>query len=79
MHDQIIPRSYRALARPSLGELFAGRTTDLEDRNRAILRAQVVYSYRQSEIARSLNLHPNTVSKIVSELKRQRFFLVKVS
>ena len=26
----------------------------------------------------SLNLHPNTVSKIVSTLKKQRFFLVKV-
>jgi putative transposase len=76
MHDRIIPRSYRALARPSLGQLFAGRTLDLEDRNTAIRRAQVVYGYRQSEIARSLNLHPNTVSKIVSGLKKQRFFLV---
>jgi putative transposase len=78
MHDLIIPRSYRALARPSLGQLFAGRTTDLEDRNRIIRRAQVVYGYRQAEIARSLNLHPNTVSKIVSALKKQRFFLVRV-
>lgn len=78
MHDLIIPRSYRALARPSLGQLFAGRTDDLEDRNRTIRRAQVVYGYRQSEIARTLNLHPNTVSKIVSTLKKQRFFLVKV-
>ena len=78
MHDLIIPRSYRALARPSLGQLFAGRTDDLDDRNRTIRRAQVVYGYRQSEIARTLNLHPNTVSKIVSTLKKQRFFLVKV-
>jgi putative transposase len=78
MHDLIIPRSYRALARPSLGQLFAGRTDDLEDRNRTIRRAQVVYGYRQSEIARTLNLHPNTVSKIVSGLKKQRFFLVRV-
>ena len=78
MHDQIIPRSYRALGRPSLGELFAGRTADLDDRNRMIRRAQVVYGYRQSEIAQSLNLHPNTVSKIVSGLKKQRFFLVNV-
>jgi REP element-mobilizing transposase RayT len=77
MHDLIIPRSYRALARPSLGQLFTGCTDDLEDRNRAIRRAQVVYGYRQSEIARTLNLHPNTVSKIVSTLKKQRFFLVK--
>jgi DNA-binding CsgD family transcriptional regulator len=43
-----------------------------------IRRAQVVYGYRQAEIARALNLHPNTVSKIVSTLKRQRFFLVRV-
>ena len=79
MHDRIIPRSYRAVGRPSLGKLFAGRTTDLEDRNLTIRRAQVVYGYRQSEIARSLNLHPNTVSKIMSGLKKQRFFLVKVN
>jgi REP element-mobilizing transposase RayT len=76
MHDLLIPRSYRALARPSLGKLFAGRTDDLENRNRTIRRAQVVYGYRQSEIARTLALHPNTVSKIVSGLKKQRFFLV---
>ena len=79
MHDLIIPRSYRALARPSLGQLFVGQTADLENRNRTIRRAQVVYGYRQSEIARSLNLHPNTVSKIVSGLKKQRFFLVRVN
>ena len=78
MHDLIIPRSYRALARPSLGQLF-GRTADLEDRNRTIRRAQVVYGYRQAEIARTLTLHPNTVSKIVSKLKKQRFFLVKAN
>ena len=79
MHDLIIPRSYRALARPPLGHLFARCGDDLEDRNRAIRRAQVVYGYRQSEIARSLNLHPNTVSKIVSRLAKQRFFLVRVN
>jgi len=79
MHDEIIPRSSRAIGRPSLGELFTGRTTDLEDRNQTIRRAQVVFGYRQTEIARSLNLHPNTVSKIVSGLKKQRFFLVKVN
>lgn len=78
MHDLIIPRSYRALARPPLAQLFARCSEDLEDRNRAIRRAQVVYGYRQFEIARSLNLHPNTVSKIVSRLAKQRFFLVRV-
>ncbi|MEP6783085.1 MAG: hypothetical protein ABI983_05410, partial [Acidobacteriota bacterium] len=70
--------AYRALARPSLGELFAGRFEDLEKRNQMIRRAQIVYGYRQSEIARTLNLHPNTVSKIVSVLKKQRFFLMRV-
>ena len=79
MHDLIIPRSYRALARPTLAQLFPLSSDDLEDRNRAIRRAQVVYGYRQSEIARSLNLHPNTVSKIVSRLAKQRFFLVRVN
>jgi putative transposase len=78
MHDLLIPRSYRALARPSLGELFGRCRLDLEERNRAIRRAQVVYGYRQTEIARSLNLHPNTVSKIVSGLRKQKFFLVNV-
>ncbi|MEO7157947.1 MAG: helix-turn-helix domain-containing protein [Vicinamibacterales bacterium] len=78
MHDLIIPRSYRALARPTLAQLFAGCGDDLEDRNRAIRRAQIVYGYRQYEIARTLNLHPNTVSKIVSRLAKQRFFLVRV-
>jgi len=78
MHDLIIPRSYRALSRPTLGELFASCREDLEQRNRTIRRAQVVYGYRQTDIARCLNLHPNTVSKIVSTLKKQRFFLVKV-
>jgi putative transposase len=79
MHDLIIPRNYRALARPTLAELFpACCNDDLEERNRTIRRAQVVYGYRQSEIARSLNLHPNTVSKIVSRLAKQRFYLVRV-
>lgn len=78
MHKLIVPRSYRALGRPSLGELFAGITDDLEARNLMIRRAQVVHGYRLSEVARSLNLHPNTVSKILRKMNRQRFFLVDV-
>jgi hypothetical protein len=79
MHELLVPRRYKALARPSLAEIFEDCRVDLEDRNRAMRRAQVVYGYRQSEIARSLNLHPNTVSKILSKLKKQRFFLVSVN
>ena len=78
MHGLRVPRSYRALARPALARLFGGLSEDLEERNRMIRRAQVVYGYQQSEIARSLNLHPNTVSKITCALKGQRFFLVNV-
>lgn len=78
MYDVIVPRSYQALARPSLEQLFATRSDDLEVRNRLIRRAQIVHGYRQCEIARTLNLHPNTVSKIVSVLKKQKFFLVRL-
>lgn len=79
MYQMRVPRSYRALARPKLGALFAGLRSDLELRNQMIVRAQVVYGYTQSEIARSLAIHPNTVSKIVRRLKSQRYFLVRVN
>jgi len=74
-----VPRSYRALARPPLGDLFAGGDSDKERRDRLILRAHVVHGYTQAEIARSLALHPDTVSSIVRTLKTQRVFLVRVS
>ena len=76
MSQLMVPRSYRALARPPLGKLFADVHDDLERRNLMIRRAHVVYGYRQSEIARTLAVHPNTISKIVRRMKRQRFFLV---
>lgn len=77
MSQLLVPRSYRALARPPLGKLFARADDDLERRNLMILRAQVVYGYRQSEIARTLAVHPDTISKIVCRMKKQRFFLAK--
>jgi putative transposase len=66
-----VPRSYRALGRPELGELFSG-IDDLEDRNLLIRRAHVVYGYRLCEIARALGMHPNHVSKISRRLRRER-------
>lgn len=78
MYQIRVPRSYRALARPELGALFAGLRSDLELRDQMIVRAQVVHGYTQAEIARSLAMHPNTVSKIVRRLKGQRYFLVRV-
>ncbi len=77
MHGIDVPRSYRALARPSLGTLFRGAVDDLERRNQMVIRAQVVYGYTQSDIARTLALHPNTVSKITRAIRKQRYFLVR--
>ena len=76
MHRVSVPRSYRALARPPLGALFVDLGDDLERRNHMVLRAQVVYGYKQSEIARTLGVHPNTISKITRRIRRQRYFIV---
>lgn len=72
-HGIIVPRSYRALARPTLGALFAGINGDRAGRNHMVLRAQVAYGYTQAQIARSLSLHPNTISKITRTVRRQRY------
>lgn len=72
----IVPRSYRALARPPLSELFAP-VNDPDTRDETILRAQVVHGYKQAEIARSLALHPNTISKITRKLRRQRYYVIR--
>jgi hypothetical protein len=78
MHGIVVPRSYRALARPPLGVLFSGLRGDLDRRNQMIIRAQVVYGYTQSEIARTLGVHPNTISKITRAIKHQKYFVVRV-
>jgi REP element-mobilizing transposase RayT len=59
-----VPRSFRALGRLSLADLFKGVMR--RDRRRVILRAHVVHGYRMTEIARYLDLHPSTISKIVN-------------
>ena len=76
MHGIVVPRSYRALARPPLGKLLCGLGEDLDRRNQMIIRAQVVYGYQQSEIGRALGLHSNTISKITRAIKHQRYFVV---
>ena len=60
-----LPRSYRALGRPSLAEVFAG--VKRADRRSVILRAHVVHGYLLIEIANYLELHPTTISLIVNE------------
>lgn len=68
LHQSRLPREYRAMARPSLGELFP-RHLPKSDRNALILRAHVVHGYRLAEIAASLFVHPNTISRVVKELR----------
>ena len=77
MAQLMVPRSYRALARPPLETLFADVGGNRERRNQMIVRAQVVYGYRLSEIARALAVHPTTISNIVCKLKRERLRLTR--
>lgn len=79
MHGIIVPRSYRALARPPLSVLLSGVREDLDRRNRMIIRAQVVYGYLQSEVGKALGVHPNTISKITRAIKHQKYFLVRTA
>jgi REP element-mobilizing transposase RayT len=64
LYRAALPKEYRALGRPALAELFGG--VRKKDRREQILRAHVVHGYQMSEIARCLDLHPSTVSRIVN-------------
>jgi len=60
-----LPRSYRAMARPPLSDIFAGVTR--AERRQTILRAHIVHGYLLTEIANCLELHPTTISRIVNQ------------
>lgn len=64
LYGAALPRSYRALARPPLSELFAG--VKRVERRQAIIRAHIVHGYLFTEIANYLELHPTTISRIVN-------------
>ena len=64
-----LPRSYRALFRPHLGELFES-ARDKSERAAVMQRAHVIHGYTMSEIARALRLHPASVSRIICKLRR---------
>lgn len=68
LHQSRLPREYRALAQPPLSELFP-RQLPKPERNAQILRAHVVHGYRLAEIAACLFVHPNTVGRIVQQLR----------
>lgn len=65
LYQARLPRSFRALGRPSLSAIFAD--IKRHDRRATILRAHVVHGYLLTEIADYLELHPTTVSRIVNE------------
>jgi DNA-directed RNA polymerase specialized sigma24 family protein len=82
MHGIIVPRSYRALARPTLASLIRAikvKNNGLESRDQMVIRAQVVHGYTQAEIGRSLGLHPNTISKITRKIRRRHHVLIDVA
>lgn len=70
LFESRVPRSYKAVFRPSLEELF-GNGVSKAERKRIIERAHVVHGYRLSEIARSLGMHPGSVSRILCSLRHE--------
>ncbi len=68
LHMASLPRSYRAVFRPSLEELFSGAV----GATRAVVmqRAHVIHGYTMAEIARALQLHPASVSRVICTLRR---------
>ena len=65
LYAAALPRSYRALARPPLSELFA--CVKRAERRHTIVRAHIVHGYLLTEIANYLELHPTTISRIVNQ------------
>lgn len=64
---QPLPRAYRALARPTLDQLFAGANRLRTRRGAVIERAHVEFGYRLAEIAYFLKIHPSTASLILRQ------------
>ena len=65
LYRAALPRSYRAIARPPLSDVFAG--VKRAERRQTIVRAHIVHGYLLTEIANYLELHPTTISRIVNQ------------
>jgi hypothetical protein len=65
LYRAALPRSYRAMARPPLTEVFAG--VKRAERRQTIVRAHIVHGYLLTEIANFLELHPTTISRMVNQ------------
>lgn len=61
-----MPLKQRSIGRPPLSALIKPHEK-LESRNQKIREAHVDFGYKQTEIASYLNLHPATISRIVSK------------
>jgi putative transposase len=61
--DRAVPRAVRAMARPSLSELFEEAKESGSGRDRRIYQARVEHGYRFAEIARFLGIDRSTASR----------------
>ncbi|BDV43984.1 hypothetical protein GURASL_29070 [Geotalea uraniireducens] len=65
-----IPRHQRYAGRPALAEMFpAGGTLPRQERNRLIRIAHGQHGYTLTDIARALDIHYTTVSKVINAKK----------
>ncbi|MFH1405400.1 MAG: transposase [Patescibacteria group bacterium] len=62
-------REQRVVGRPSLDEIFEGVETKIE-RNSVIIFARIRCGYSASEIAKHINLHYVTISRILNERQK---------
>lgn len=69
MYRMALPKAYRALARPTLADLFGTASWRRPERDQIIRRAHVLHGYQLSEIATYLGMHPNSMSKVLRRLK----------
>ena len=63
-----IPKVQRLAFRPVIEKIISSeKTRNREERNKAIEKAYFDYGYTQSEIARQLDLHYGTISRIIKQ------------
>ena len=68
-----IPKGQRLMGRASLAKLFVGVEGDKAKRDRLIKEAVYKHGYSQMEVARHLQLHYSTISRLIkSAAKEQR-------
>ena len=70
-HEKIkeIPREQRLIGRPSLNQLFDPGGKVAAKRDRLIAKAVNDFGYSQVEVARHLNLHYSTLSRILKKAR----------